>query len=432
MAENDPCIESPGDFVDKILDAAALGTITQESALRLVFLVRKAGTKGYTWWKRTKLAEHWGVHKSTITRDYEKWTELGFVRLRPNPFKASAKLITFPWCRVWDGAMWGDLEKVASMLPDLRESFRQQRRKGCTHATQKGRTDATFPAGSTITEKVKDENVKQQQPCAGMQEQGATSQEIPPKAFGDPRRQGDPGSSPPGSRHGGEETMEGFSDMRGLLLRYHVRIHPGQIQDLIEGGISQGVSLDGIFAFVEEKLKQKRDQNDPVFSVKLLIKAISDEADLHHFAVKRQGCSSFFEQRSTRCTAPFSVVELREYLSAGARQLRRISGYEAIVAELDLLAADAEAQYHDLEALDQHLTQLEADVIAIARSHQTEADAARNRLQLDKELGPYRGKMTKEQIALLESQFLERRLLESADLPRLGLFYLIPLSRAAA
>jgi hypothetical protein len=430
MAQSDACYESPGDFLDKILDAAAHGNITQESALRLIFLVRKAGNKGYTWWKRTKLAEHWGIHKNTVTRDYEKWTELGFVKLQPNPFKASAKLVIFPWSKVWDDALWGDLEKVASMLPDLRESLRQQRRKGCIHATQKGRTDATFPASSTITENLKDENVKQQQRSAGIHKQSATSGEIPPKAPGDPRRQ-DANVGPPPSGHRDEETVEGLSDMRALLARYYVRVKPGQIQALIEAGRRQKLKLEGVFAFVAEKLKLKRDQNDPVFSAKLLIKAISDEADLHHFAVKRQGCSSFFEQRSTRCTAPFSVVELRDYLSAGARQLRRISGYEAIVAELDLLAADAEAQHSDLEALDQHLNQLEADVIAIARSHQTETAAMQARQDLDKELHRYRDKMTKEQIATLESQFLARKLLESFDLPRLSLFYLRVPSRAA-
>jgi hypothetical protein len=321
MAESDARYESPGDLLDKILDAAAHGTITQESALRLIFLARKAGTKGYTWWKRIKLAEHWGVHKTTITRDYEQWVALGFVKVRPNPFKASAKLITFPWCKVWDDAMWGDLEKVASMLPDLHESFRQKRREGCTHATQKGRTDATFSAGSTITENLKDENVKQQQPSAGMHKQSATTVENSPKVPGDPRgKSAEGGSCPPPSGHRDEETVEGFADMRALLARYHVGVRAGEIQALIEAGRGQTLTLEGIFGFVAEKLKQKRDQNEPVFSAKLLIKAISDEADLHHFAVKRQGCSSFFEQRSTRCTAPFSVAELRDYLSAGAQQ----------------------------------------------------------------------------------------------------------------
>jgi hypothetical protein len=229
-----------------------------------------------------------------------------------------------------------------------------------------------------------------------------------------------------------EERVEGFSEMQALLARYHVRVQPGEIASLIESGRKWKLTLTGILAFVQNKLQEKRDQGDAVYSARLLIKAISDEADLHHFAVKRQGCSSFFEQRSTRCTAPFSVVELRDYLHAGARQLRQITGYAAIAAELNLLADAAEAQYSDLEALEQRLDQLEADVIAIARSHQTEADAMQARKELDKELRPYREKMTKEQIAMLESQFLERKLLESFDLPRLSLFYLrIPSSAAA-
>jgi hypothetical protein len=39
-------------------------------------------------------------------------------------------------------------------------------------------------------------------------------------------------------------------------------------------------------------------------------------------------------------------------------------------------------------------------------------------------LKAYRGKMTADQLAMLERQFLERRLLEAARLPRLSLFYL--------
>jgi hypothetical protein len=46
------------------------------------------------------------------------------------------------------------------------------------------------------------------------------------------------------------------------------------------------------------------------------------------------------------------------------------------------------------------------------------------RQALDRQLKPYRGKMSAEQLAMLERQFLDRRLLETARLPRLSLFYL--------
>ena len=46
------------------------------------------------------------------------------------------------------------------------------------------------------------------------------------------------------------------------------------------------------------------------------------------------------------------------------------------------------------------------------------------RRELDLQLRPYRGRMTADQLAMLERQYLDRRLFESAGLPRLSLFYL--------
>ena len=61
---------------------------------------------------------------------------------------------------------------------------------------------------------------------------------------------------------------------------------------------------------------------------------------------------------------------------------------------------------------------------AIARSTQSEEDLFAARRDLDSTLRPYRGKMTADQLAMLERQYLDRRLLEAAQLPRLSLFYL--------
>jgi hypothetical protein len=88
------------------------------------------------------------------------------------------------------------------------------------------------------------------------------------------------------------------------------------------------------------------------------------------------------------------------------------------------MTADAANLYHDLEQLEQRLTALEDKMIAIARARQTEEDLFRARRELDLQLRPYRGKMSAEQLTMLEKQYLERQLLESAGLPRLSLFYL--------
>ena len=46
------------------------------------------------------------------------------------------------------------------------------------------------------------------------------------------------------------------------------------------------------------------------------------------------------------------------------------------------------------------------------------------RRELESELRPYRGKMTADQLALLEKRYLERNLLEASGLPRFSLFYM--------
>jgi len=122
--------------------------------------------------------------------------------------------------------------------------------------------------------------------------------------------------------------------------------------------------------------------------------------------------------------APFSVEELEAYLSSNSAEIRKQTGYEEIAAAVDRLAEGVSGYFADLEDLERRLTVLEDKMIAIARSRQTDDDLLRARRELDHELRPYRGKMTAEQLSMLEKQYLERQLLESAALPRLSLFYL--------
>jgi hypothetical protein len=63
-------------------------------------------------------------------------------------------------------------------------------------------------------------------------------------------------------------------------------------------------------------------------------------------------------------------------------------------------------------------------MIARLRSDAPEEALFEARRTLDRELKPYRGKMSAEQLSMLEKQFLERKLLEDRGLPRLSLFYL--------
>lgn len=122
--------------------------------------------------------------------------------------------------------------------------------------------------------------------------------------------------------------------------------------------------------------------------------------------------------------APFSLEELEAYLRANVAEIRKQAGYEEIAASVDRLSAEAQTMYRDLEDLERRLTALEDKMVAIARARQSEDQLLAARTDLDRELRPYRGKMTAGQLAMLEKQYLERRLLESSGLPRLSLFYL--------
>ncbi|MCC7175138.1 MAG: hypothetical protein IT159_08070 [Bryobacterales bacterium] len=124
--------------------------------------------------------------------------------------------------------------------------------------------------------------------------------------------------------------------------------------------------------------------------------------------------------------APFELEEFRSFLAKCAGELRATgdSAYAGIAAALEAIMSEAESRYQDLEDTERRLAALEDKMIAIARSRQSEEELLAARRSLDLELRPYRGKMTAAQLSMLEGQYLERRLLESASLPRLSLFYL--------
>jgi hypothetical protein len=122
-------------------------------------------------------------------------------------------------------------------------------------------------------------------------------------------------------------------------------------------------------------------------------------------------------------SAPFALEELRAYLKRNADSLP--PAYAETAAALRHLAAEAEQHYADLESLERRLTVLEEKMLAVARVAQTEESLLAVRSDLDRQLRPYRGKMTADQLALLEKQFLERSLLEKGGLPRLSLFYIV-------
>ena len=186
---------------------------------------------------------------------------------------------------------------------------------------------------------------------------------------------------------------------------------------LLESWKNSGVPLEAVLRGIDlafEKWRTRKVKTQMVNSLAFCAQAVLSEAQL-----MSEGAPARPRQETA---PPFTVGELRAYLEGNASGLP--ANYEQIAASLRKLAAEAETLYGDLEGLEQHLTVLEEKMIATARSQQSEEQALESRRELDRQLRPYRGKMTAGQLSMLEKQYLERHLLEQSGLPRLSLFYM--------
>jgi hypothetical protein len=193
---------------------------------------------------------------------------------------------------------------------------------------------------------------------------------------------------------------------------------------LIETWKDAGVPLEAVLRGIDvafEKWRQRKNRRQAVNSLAYCTQAVMAEAEILA-GVARPSLGAIGARKEA--AAPFALEDLIAYLTANAAHLRAIDGYEEIAAALDKLNGEADSHHHDLEQLEQRLTALEDKMSAIARARQSDEDLFQARRELDSQLRPYRGKMTAEQLSMLERQYLARRLFESAGLPRLSLFYL--------
>jgi hypothetical protein len=186
---------------------------------------------------------------------------------------------------------------------------------------------------------------------------------------------------------------------------------------LIETWKNSGVPLEAVMRGIDsafEKWRSRKVKTQMVNSLAFCAQAVLTEAQLMADAA----------QPRPKCAAapPFPLEDLRVYLLTNAAALPAEHG--DIAAALERLAGDIEHYYEDLETLEQRLTVLEEKLIAAVRAHQSEDALLEARRELDRQLRPYRGKMTADQLAMLEKQYLDRNLLEKAGLPRLSLFYM--------
>jgi len=194
---------------------------------------------------------------------------------------------------------------------------------------------------------------------------------------------------------------------------------------LIESWKNSGVPLEAVLRGIDvafEKWRAKRSRVQMVNSLAFCAQPVMLEAQ----RMADAGAGGSACQPRACDSSPFASEDLRQYAERNAAAIRATNVVEfgPVAASLDQIAAEMDELSRDPEMLEQRLTMLEQKLIALARARQTDDQALAVRRQLDAQLGPYRSKMTAPQIAMLEAQFMDKALLESAGLPRLSLFYL--------
>src|SRR2546427_9451709 len=78
----------------------------------------------------------------------------------------------------------------------------------------------------------------------------------------------------------------------------------------------------------------------------------------------------------------------------------------------------------DLEDVERRLTILDEKLHALMMSHAPEELMLKIQREVDGQLSTYRRKMKAQQLAMVEKQYMQKRLLEEFGIPRLSLFYL--------
>src|SRR5690348_17311475 len=200
-----------------------------------------------------------------------------------------------------------------------------------------------------------------------------------------------------------------------------------------KAGVPMEAVLKGIDRAFESYGRSRRGAGRPLKGLAYCTDAVLEAAEEQlEAAAGKAPTSKKSPQKET-----FSRDELKKYFQRNVAKLKQTGetrqnlpvGLAAPLAEiarsLEALTTllDTPATL-DLEDLERRLTVLDEKTQALLTSHAPEELMLKVRRELDGQLATYRRKMKAEQLALVEKQYLQKRLLEEFGLPRLSLFYL--------
>jgi hypothetical protein len=227
------------------------------------------------------------------------------------------------------------------------------------------------------------------------------------------------------------EIEEHFWKKRGA----HLLVSPLDWETWQKAGIPLPVVLRGIDRAFESWARSRRAAGGrQLKSLVYCVDAVLDAAAEAQEAAVGAGPEV---KRAKSAAEPFSRAELRKYLERNAARLRAAAekqraAHAALAQRLEDTAKKLDELLPlidspgplDLEDLERRVTVLEEKLAAALSADADEEAMLAIRREMDRALAPYRRKMSAEQLAQLERQYVQKRMFEHFGVPRLSLFYL--------
>jgi hypothetical protein len=136
--------------------------------------------------------------------------------------------------------------------------------------------------------------------------------------------------------------------------------------------------------------------------------------------------------RPAKAAPGFEATTVADFLTANAAGLEGAALPESVAVIAQETAAGlrsvagsfAVGNPPSMEDVERRLTVMEEKIFAALLAATPEAALLQVRTEADRDLAPYRSRMNAPQIEQLHKQYLQKRLLEQHNLPRLSLFYI--------
>ena len=198
-----------------------------------------------------------------------------------------------------------------------------------------------------------------------------------------------------------------------------------------KAGVPLEAALKGIDQAFESYQRSRRGAGKPLKSLAYCTDAVLDAAE-----EQQEAAAGAQPAARTQTKEPFSRPELQAYLQRNVEMMRKTANrFEASQSSLAKFLCEVAEKVGscetllqapgaiDLEDLERRLTILDEKIHAALLTHASEELMLKIRREVDSQLANYRRKMKAEQLALVEKQYSQKRLLDEYRLPRLSLYY---------